>query len=249
MSNKHWITPDWPAPANVYAATTLRTGGVSVGAFNCLNIALHVGDDAGFVRQNRLIIKEMLNLPEEPKWLEQIHSNQVIDAACGDLIKQADASYTNKSGIVCAVMTADCLPLLVCASDGSQVAAIHAGWKGLVNGIIESTLNKMHSPPSDLLAWIGPSICQKCYEVGNEVYQKFTQQYPVSKKAFRPKNTQWLASLPQIAELILQSNGVNSVYQSELCTFELENELYSYRRTPQTGRIGTLIWFNDQLRD
>ncbi len=242
MSNKHWITPDWPAPANVYAATTLRTGGVSVGAFNCLNIALHVGDDAGFVRQNRLIIKEMLNLPEEPKWLEQIHSNQVIDAACGDLIKQADASYTNKSGIVCAVMTADCLPLLVCASDGSQVAAIHAGWKGLLAGVISNTLTAMVAS-CDALVWLGPAIGSEYFEVGDDVRNAFLHKSIAFSKAFKAKSCgKWLADIYLLARIDLAAMGITKVYGGTFCTFTEDNRFYSYRRDKETGRMVTLIW-------
>lgn len=239
---------NWPAPKNITALATTRLSGFSQPPYDSNNLGMNTGDQEEHVLQNRQQLKHLLQLPNEPQWLRQTHSTHCVVVE-EDANREADAAITRSNEHPLVILTADCLPITLCNIQGTEIAAIHAGWKGLVNGIIESTLNKMHSPPSDLLAWIGPSICQKCYEVGNEVYQKFTQQYPVSKKAFRPKNTQWLASLPQIAELILQSNGVNSVYQSELCTFELENELYSYRRTPQTGRIGTLIWFNDQLRD
>ncbi|MGR9012226.1 MAG: polyphenol oxidase family protein, partial [Gammaproteobacteria bacterium] len=149
---KHWLTPEWPAPTNIHAATTLRTGGVSVGAYTSLNPAMHVGDDAGLVKQNRQIIKDLLELPSDPVWLDQIHSNRAVPASPslakdsrGDL-HQADACYTAESGVVCAVMTADCLPLLVCSTDGSQVAAIHAGWRGLLAGVIGNTLSAMKIP-------------------------------------------------------------------------------------------------------
>jgi copper oxidase (laccase) domain-containing protein len=153
---KHWLVPDWPAPANIHAATTLRTGGVSRGTFSSLNPAAHVNDDINRVRQNRQIIREMLDLPAEPVWLDQIHSNRAVKAANppypplqkggrGDL-QQADASYTNESGVVCAVLTADCLPLLVCSTDGAQIAAIHAGWRGLLAGVITNTVVAMQIP-------------------------------------------------------------------------------------------------------
>ena len=157
---KHWLVPDWPAPANIHAATTLRTGGVSRGTYTSLNPAAHVGDDSDRVRQNRQIIREMLDLPAEPVWLDQIHSNRAVKAANppypplqkggrGDL-QQADASFTNESGVVCAVMTADCLPLLVCSTDGVQVAAIHAGWRGLLAGVISNTVIAMQIPHNPL---------------------------------------------------------------------------------------------------
>jgi copper oxidase (laccase) domain-containing protein len=153
---KHWLTPDWPAPANIHAATILRSGGVSCGAYASLNPALHVGDDAGHVKQNRQLIKDLLELPSDPVWLDQIHSNRAVQAypplakgGRGDLdLQQADASYTAEPGVVCAVLTADCLPLLVCAADGSQVAAIHAGWRGLLAGVIGNTITAMQIPPN-----------------------------------------------------------------------------------------------------
>jgi copper oxidase (laccase) domain-containing protein len=143
---KHWLVPDWPAPANIHAATTLRTGGISRGVFSSLNSANHVNDDNDQVTKNRQIIREMLDLPAEPVWLEQIHSNRAVKAVKTALLQQADASYTNESGVVCAVMTADCLPLLVCSSDGTQVAAIHAGWRGLLAGVISNTVVAMQIP-------------------------------------------------------------------------------------------------------
>ena len=143
---KHWLIPDWPAPANIHAATTLRTGGVSPGTFYSLNPAAHVSDDNERVRQNRQIIRAMLDLPAEPIWLEQIHSNRAVKAVKTALLEQADASYTNESGVVCAVMTADCLPLLVCSTDGALIAAIHAGWRGLLAGVITNTVVAMQIP-------------------------------------------------------------------------------------------------------
>jgi copper oxidase (laccase) domain-containing protein len=148
---KHWLTPDWPAPANIHSASTLRTGGASSGAYASLNPAMHVGDDVDQVKQNRQIIKDLLHLPGEPVWLDQVHGNRAVQAGNpplppfakeGDL-QQADASYTTEAGIVCAVMTADCLPLLVCTTDGTRVAAIHAGWRGLLAGVIGNTLAAM----------------------------------------------------------------------------------------------------------
>jgi len=143
---KHWLTPDWPAPANIHAATTLRVGGVSGGVYGSLNPAMHVGDDADLVTQNRQIIKRLLGLPGDPVWLDQIHSHRAVQAVTSEPLQQADASYTSESGIVCAVMTADCLPLLMCSTDGSQVAAIHAGWRGLLTGVISHTVSAMQIP-------------------------------------------------------------------------------------------------------
>jgi len=241
MNNKHWITPDWPAPSIVHAATTLRTGGVSVGAFNSLNAALHVGDNADWVRQNRVIIKDMLGLPSEPVWLEQIHGDRVVDAASVDLLPQADASYTDKPGIVCAVMTADCLPLLVCAPDGSQVAAIHAGWRGLLAGVISNTLAVIAS--SDALVWLGPAIGPDCFEVGDDVREAFLNKAVVFTAAFKSQGKgKWLADIYQLARIDLAAQGINKIYGGVFCTFTEQQRFYSYRRDKETGRMATLIW-------
>ena len=144
--NKHWLAPDWPAPANIHAATTLRTGGVSPAPYSSLNPAAHVGDAAEWVGQNRRIIKEMLDLPAEPVWLNQIHSSRAVKAVKTADLQQADAAYTDESGVVCAVLTADCLPLLVCSADGAHIAAIHAGWRGLLAGVIGNTVAAMKIP-------------------------------------------------------------------------------------------------------
>jgi len=164
---EHWLIPDWPAPGNIHAAATLRTGGVSAGPYASFNPALHVGDHSDRVAENRRMINEMLNLPSEPVWLEQNHSSHVIDAAASGSLQQADASYSVLPGIVCTVMTADCLPLLVCDTDGTCVAAIHAGWRGLLAGIVTNTVNIL--PKHNLLVWLGPAIGPECFEVGPSV--------------------------------------------------------------------------------
>jgi len=241
MNNKHWITPDWPVPSIVHAAATLRTGGVSVGTFNSLNAALHVGDNADWVRQNRVIIKDMLGLPSEPVWLEQIHGDRVVDAASVDLLQQADASYTDKPGIVCAVMTADCLPLLVCAPDGSRVAAIHAGWRGLLAGVISNTLAVIAS--SDALVWLGPAIGPDCFEVGDDVREAFLNKAIAFTAAFKPQGKgKWLADIYQLARIDLAAQGINNIYGGVFCTFTEQQRFYSYRRDKETGRMAALIW-------
>jgi len=241
MNHKHWITTEWPAPASVHAATTLRTGGVSFGAFNSLNAALHVGDNAEFVRQNRTIIKEMLDLPGEPVWLEQIHSNKAVDAANSGLLQQADASYTDKPGVICAVMTADCLPVLVCASEGSQVAAIHAGWRGLLTGVIGNTLAEIAS--HDVLVWLGPAIGPDCFEVGDDVRDAFLLKSTAFSTAFKARGKgKWLADIYQLARIDLAALGVHKIYGGTFCTVTEQERFYSYRRDKETGRMVTLIW-------
>ncbi|KTD03477.1 peptidoglycan editing factor PgeF [Fluoribacter gormanii] len=239
---------NWPAPKNVTALSTTRLSGYSQAPYDSNNMGLGVGDNEQHVLKNRQQLVEMLHLPGEPQWLSQTHSTHCVIAE-EDSNRNADASITRSAKHPLVILTADCLPIMLCNLQGTEIAAIHAGWKGLAQGIIENTLAKMMSPTSDVLAWIGPSICQNCYEVGEEIYQTFTNKYPLSTHAFRPVNGKWLANLPLIAEIVLNSKGIKTVYQSGLCTFELKNELYSYRRTSQTGRIATLIWFNDQPQD
>jgi polyphenol oxidase len=238
---KHWLVPDWPAPANIHAATTLRTGGVSLGTFSSLNPATHVSDDNERVRQNRQIIRAMLDLPAEPVWLEQIHSNRAVKAVKTVLLEQADASYSNESGVVCAVMTADCLPLLVCSTDGAQIAAIHAGWRGLLAGVITNTVVAMQQ--QDLLVWLGPAIGPGCFEVGPEVREAFLEKSVTFNDAFkRQSNGKWLADIYQLARIELAALGIVNVYGGTYCTFTEHEHFYSYRRESQTGRMATLIW-------
>jgi YfiH family protein len=239
---------NWPAPKNITALSTTRSAGFSQPPYNLNNLGLHVGDNEVHVRKNRQQLTELLHLPCEPIWLEQTHSTTcvIVDE---DTNRNADAAISRSYSHPLVILTADCLPITLCTIQGNEIAAIHAGWKGLFNGIVENSVNKMNSKPSDILAWIGPAICQNCYEVGEEVYLAFTTKYPQSKIAFIPRNSKWLANLAKIAEIVLNAAGIKSVYQSQLCTFELKNEFYSYRRESQTGRIGTLIWFNEQPQD
>lgn len=239
---------NWPAPENITALSTTRFAGFSQAPYDLNNLGLHVGDNELHVKQNRQQLRDELNLPAEPLWLEQTHSTHCVIAGT-DSDRNADAAISRSKEHPLVILTADCLPITLCNRQGSEIGAIHAGWKGLFNGIVENTIQKMNSNATDLLAWIGPAICQKCYEVGEEVYEAFTKIYPSSTIAFTPRNSKWLANLPKIAEIVLNSSGVEAVYQSDLCTFELKNEFYSYRRESQTGRIGTLIWFNDQHQD
>lgn len=238
----------WPAPNNISVVASTRLSGFSHSPYDCNNLAYHVGDDPGLVQKNREQLKVKLQLPNEPVWLEQTHSTLCVTPEI-DSNRKADAAVTRSKNHPLVIMTADCLPITLCSKQGDEIGAIHAGWRGLFNGIVENTLETMKTRPSDILAWIGPAICQKCYEVGDEVYLSFTKKYPESQRAFKPSQAKWLANLSQIAEIILNSRGINAVYQSNLCTFELEKQFYSYRRSAQTGRIGTLIWFNDQPED
>jgi YfiH family protein len=242
MQNK---LANWPAPKNITTLSTTRLSGFSQPPYDSNNLALHVGDNEFSVYKNRKQLAEVLHLPAEPIWLNQTHSTLCVVPE-NESLRDADASVTRSKNCPLVIMTADCIPITLCNNQGTEIAAIHAGWRGLYNGIVENTIKKMTSPPSDLLAWIGPAISQKHFEVGEEVYLFFTDKYPQSTHCFKSTGTKWLADLARIAELVLNSQGIDAVYQSHLCTFELKDEFYSYRRTPQTGRIATLIWFNEQ---
>jgi YfiH family protein len=235
---------NWPAPTHVKALCTTRISGVSLSPYGTNNLGLHVGDLEAHVLKNRQQVAERLGMSNEPLWLNQTHSTQCIVAEHAES-RNADASVTRSPNHPLVILTADCLPIALCNNEGTEIAAIHAGWRGLFHGIVENTINKLHSKPMNLMAWIGPAICQKCYEVGQEVYEAFTSKYPLSKSAFTAVQGKWLADLPSIAEIVLNSQGINSVYKSDLCTFELKNEFYSYRREQQTGRMGTFIWLTN----
>jgi hypothetical protein len=248
MANvKHYLTPQWDAPPNIHAAMTLRTGGVSTGEFASLNPATHVNDDVNAVRENRAIIKQMLDLPSEPVWLEQVHSNSVVNLDLPDFknlegLPIADASFTTQSGLVCAVLTADCLPLAFCSQDGQKIAAVHAGWKGLLAGIITNTVAALET--NELLVWLAPAIGAEKFEVGEEVRDLFIAKNPDFANAFHPHYTpqKWLADIYQLARIELASLGVTQIVGGEFCTVSDPARFYSYRRDNITGRMATLIW-------
>ena len=238
------LIANWTAPANVHALTTTRCLGVSQSPYDHNNLALHVGDNESHVFANRAALIKSLALKHAPIWLEQTHSTHCIVVE-DEALRHADAAITRSLHVPLSIMTADCLPIVLCNTMGTEIAAIHAGWRGLVNGIIENTLAKMQSHPKTLMAWIGPAICSKCFEIGEEVKHHFTSRYPFTENTFHTHHAHYYADLPKMAELILNAQGIMSVFQSGACTYELENEFYSYRKQPQTGRIATLIWMNE----
>lgn len=242
MNNcKQWLTPDWPAPSNVFAATTLRSGGFSEGSFASLNPALHVGDNAEQVLMNRQRIVDMLDLPNVPVWLNQVHGKTVVDASQVRALAEADASYSHRPGVVCTVLTADCLPVLLCSLDGRSVAAVHAGWRGLLAGVITETVKAMQS--DDLLAWLGPAIGPEAFEVGNEVRTAFSEANPLYQEGFCASNDdKWLADIYRLARINLSLAGVDKVYGGQFCTVSEAERFYSYRRDKETGRMASLIW-------
>lgn len=241
-----WITPDWPAPAAVRAVTTTRQAGVSQGPYASMNPADHVGDEPAAVAANRVRLKHRLNLPAAPAWLQQVHGNQVVDAVDSAIPLRADGAFTGKAGVVCAVLTADCLPLLLCDGAGERVAAVHAGWRGLAAGVVEQGVAAMQVPGGELLAWLGPAIGGAAYVVGDEVRAAFNN--PHAAAAFTPAaGGGWHADLYALARQRLAVCGVTAVYGADFCTFRDSERFYSYRRDGVTGRMASLIWLQDKV--
>lgn len=237
------IIPDWPAPSTIRACTTVRTGGVSESPYHTFNLADHVGDRSEDVKTNRALLKKMLDLPSEPLWLEQTHSTIVLHAATSHDTK-ADASFTDQPDQVCAVMTADCLPVLLCNRQGTRVAAIHAGWRGLANGIIENTVRAMNLSPDEVLVWLGPAIGPDVYELGDEVREYFLKIDEEAQHSFIPSRPgHWFGNLYDLARLRLKKLDIHAIYGGEYCTYTDSERFFSYRRDEsRTGRMASLIW-------
>lgn len=248
LDEKGYIKANWPAPAHITALTTTRLGGFSKDFWNSNNLALHVGDDENHVLQNRALLRDNCQLPHEPAWLNQTHGTLCVIAET-ETNRNADAIITRSPTHPLAMLTADCLPIALCNREGTETGLIHAGWRGLVHGIIDNTLTRMQSKPEDLMAWIGPSICGKCFEIGEEVYNSCTNMYHYVQNEFKPQANKWLADLPGIAAAVLHKAGIKDVYQSNVCTMENEHLCYSYRKSNETGRMATLIWFNNSRQE
>ena len=239
----NFFIPNWPVPSHIKSLQTLRAGGKSEGKYKSFNLAIHVNDDINSVNSNRELLDQFL--PSSPHWLNQTHSIDVIELPSPTF--NADASYTSDKNTVCAVQTADCLPLLVTNKKGTIVAAIHAGWRGLLNGVIENTIHKMNMSPNELLVWLGPAISQKHFEVGADVKNGFCEKDQEAEKAFRAISDQkWLADIYHLAKLRLKASGVTDIYGGSLtddyCTYTNEANYFSYRRDSATGRMASLIW-------
>jgi len=246
LQSPGFITPAWPAPANVHALTTLRTGGFSSAPYSSFNLAAHTGDDAAMVNRNRALLREHFSLPAEPVWLQQVHSNRIVAADPDEIGAEADGSWASSAGSVCAVMTADCLPVLICNRQGSKVAAVHAGWRGLHAGVVTNAICMLESDPAELMVWLGPAIGPRAFEVGPEVYRAFTDRNGENTSAFRQTDDQhWLCDLYQLARIELSNQGVTSVFGGNECTFTDEQRFYSYRRDGDTGRMTSLIWLGE----
>lgn len=238
------LNAGWPAPDNIGAVTTTRLCGDSLPPYDRNNLGLHVGDEIAHVKANRAALLTDLCLPSQPSWLEQTHGTVCVTLE-DTTHRTADAAVTRSHHQVPVIMTADCVPVLFCNYQGTEIAAAHAGWRGLQQGVLENTLAAMHSPAADVLAWIGPAICRNCFEVGLEVRDSFQQRYAFAADFFQPRDGKWLADLAGLAEKILRQCAVASVHNADICTFEQKNEFFSYRRETQTGRMASLIWFKD----
>lgn len=249
IANLNLIPVNWPAPAHIHAFSTTRQGGYSDGAYRGLNLGLHVQDQPAVVAKNRRLLSEALVLPQSLCWLTQTHSTKLLKLAADTLSgQQADASWTVLKNQPCVVMTADCLPLLVTDQQGSFVCAIHAGWRGLCDGIIEKSLRSICAElaiaPQQLLVWLGPCIGREAFVVGAEVRTQFVKQDAQAAAAFTPYQDRYLANLQQLARLRLQALKVTKISASEHCTFSEPELFYSYRRDGKTGRMASLIWMD-----
>jgi hypothetical protein len=238
-----FIVPDWAAPAGVRALTTTRLGGISNNPWRGFNLGDHVGDDPAAVAANRALLRR--ELPAEPLWLAQVHGTRCVDASLVAPGTQADASFTRQRGVVCAVLTADCLPVLLCDERASVVAVAHAGWRGLASGVIEATVAAMGEPGACLMAWFGPAIGPLAYEVGGEVRETFLAQDAAAGQAFELRaNGKWLCDIYALARLRLYKLGIRRIGGAGSCTVADAENFFSYRRDGITGRMASLIWLD-----
>lgn len=250
MTKLQGITPDWPVPANVRSYISTRVGGVSVSPYTSNNLGLHVGDDPELVAKNRAQLSDELHLTKAPQWLEQVHGVKVINAKSDGVVRTADGSYSDQPGQACLVMTADCLPILLCDKQGTQVAALHCGWRSLAKGICARSLQKFTANPGDILAYLGPAISQPHFEVGVDVLEAFfkaarSQEHAehiatAFVSAQRPLH--FYADIYALARAELNALGVTAIYGGDYCTYADEARFYSFRRDKVTGRMASLIW-------
>jgi polyphenol oxidase len=243
------ITPDWPAPSNVSSAISCRDGGESQGVYASWNMGTHVQDDSIAVASNRKKLIEELQLKKNPQWLEQIHGSKVVEAQADGRVRTADACFTQEKSLACVVMTADCLPVLLCDKQGTQVAAVHCGWRSLAQSILQKTLDQF-SDPAQVLVYLGPAISKQHFEVGIDVLEAFFQSSKSAlhtdqiAAAFAPgkRPLHFYADIYALARAELQALGVTQIFGGDYCTFEQKDKFYSYRRDGVTGRMASLIW-------
>ncbi|MFV8836481.1 peptidoglycan editing factor PgeF [Aquisalimonas sp.] len=241
--NHAWIHPQWPAPAHVRGLSTTRQHGFSEPPYQWLNLGSRTADDPDAVRLNRNYLREHAGLPDDVFWLNQVHGTAVVAAHAGGDEPEADAVWTDRPGLPCGVLTADCLPVLLCDRRGTCVAAAHAGWRGLAAGVLEATVAALPAQPEDLIAWLGPAIGPSRFEVGDDVRQAFLQAGPGASDAFAAgRRGHWYADLYRLASARLRALGVQSVHGGGFCTHTDRDRFFSYRRDGETGRMGTVIW-------
>lgn len=239
----NFIIPNWPTPNHIKAFTTTRLDGVSSSPYQSFNLAHHVGDALDNVMQNRERLKNKLKLPSEPIWLNQTHSNHVINLDHENTDKAADGSYTTQKNKICAILTGDCLPILLCDKTGSEIAAVHGGWRGLLAGVIESALKNFKNSPQNIYAWFGPAIGPQAFEVGNDVRDPFVAIDKNAAQAFKPlQQSKWLADIYLLAKQRLEKCGVTEIYGGDYCTYSDADKFFSHRRDKETGRMANLIW-------
>lgn len=239
MSATSGFAPAWPAPPNVRAWVTERGG---AGRYGTLNLATHVGDDAAAVAANRAALRAALRLPAEPSWLEQVHGTRVLDLD-REAPGAADGAVTERTGTVCAVLTADCLPVLLCDRAGTRVGVAHAGWRGLLDGVLPAAVAALRRPPRELVAWLGPAIGPAAYEVGAEVRDAFVARNAAAERHFAPNaRGRWQADLYGLARDALAAAGVPAVHGGGFCTFTEAARFFSHRREAPCGRMATLAW-------
>ena len=238
---EHCIIPDWPAGVNVKTLQTTRPGGYSNAPYDSLNLGDHVGDSPMSVARNRMLLNTLL--PSEPVWLNQVHGTVVAKADMAGCLPQADACIARHRDAVCVVMTADCLPVLLCDKQGSVVGAAHAGWKGLAAGVIQAAVQVMEVAPQNLMAWMGPAISQQAFEVGDEIRTLFVEADAKTAGAFiAGQPGKWFADIYALARLRLNELGITRIYGGGYCTYRERERFFSYRRDGATGRMGTFIW-------
>ncbi|EAT11562.1 peptidoglycan editing factor PgeF [Bermanella marisrubri] len=236
---------DWPVPKHIKTLITTRDGGVSSAPYDSLNLGHHVEDDPQAVKENRSRLYQ--HLPGEPAWLQQVHGTVVVDANTAQSGIEADAVFSDSPAAVCAVMTADCLPVLFTNVQGTKVAAAHAGWKGLMEGVLEATLSKF-SGDDVIIAYLGPAIGPNAFEVGPEVRDGFIERNADAESCFRASSNKgkWLGDMYALARIRLLAQGVKRIYGGMECTFTQEDKYFSYRRDGMTGRMASCIWIENQ---
>ena len=242
---KYWLKADWPAPEWIHAGTTIRIGGVSKSPYGTFNLALHVGDEKQDVLTNRQKLIEYLNLTSEPCWINQVHASNIINAHCDRPVQTADGSFTGSKCTTCVVLTADCLPLLLCNKAGTVVAAVHIGWRSFSKNIIVHALDEFRTDRNQIIAWLGPCISAEYYEIDTVVYDATKNIFPDADRCFsKTRQDHWLLDLKQLVKTYLNSLDIEQVFISPDCTYSDPVHYFSYRRDGTTGRMASMIWID-----